>query len=255
MYSKLTEQEIGELSRFRFTSILEQKSSVAQINQLLIDENMEHFLEEVKINTKAPDLKVAASVFVKYYAVVVVMHLYALSSWNKRLHFSLDSLYLKNKELEGYWLPEYYFENLVAEEFTGEDRDEWRNQAIQHLFHEIISPILIMLAKEAKVSKAILWENIAVYIDWLYEKIFDNQENVNFDDYDFLVNQAPGELFGPYQKNPLHRYHTEPVYLSELNESIRIRKTCCFTYLLGEKRTYCQTCPLYCKKFNTGKKN
>ncbi len=255
MYTKLTEQEVNELSRFRYTSILEQDRSVTQMNQLLIAENMQKFLEEVKINTKAPDLKVAASVFVKYYAVVAIIHLYALSSWNKRLQFSLDSLYLINKESEGYWLPEYYFKSLDVEEFTGENRDVWRNQAIQHLFQEIISPMLLMLAQETKVSKSILWENMAVYIDWLYEKVFANQENVIFEDYQYLVGQAPGELFGPYQKNPIQRYHSEPVYLAELKESVRIRKTCCFTYLLGEKRTYCQTCPLYCKQFNTGKKN
>jgi ferric iron reductase protein FhuF len=256
MYDKLSEKEAAELLRFRYTPLLEQESSATPISSLVHKEQMKVFLEEVKIEIQAPDLKVAASVFMKRYAFVVVIYLYALSSWNKRLHFTLDSLYLQNSEVEGHWLPEYFFKNLSVEELTGEDRAQWRNRAIQHLFKDIMVPILNTLTEEAKISKYILWENIAVYLHWLYEKVLDQkQESLAFEDYDYIVNQAPGKLFGPYERNPLERFAAEPVYLSELKESIRIRKTCCFTYQLGAKRTYCNTCPLYCKQFNTGKRN
>jgi ferric iron reductase protein FhuF len=256
MYDKLSKKEAAELLRFRYTPILEQDSSATPINSLVQKEQMKTFLEEVKVEIQAPDLKVAASVFMKRYAFVVVIYLYALSSWNKRLHFTLDSLYLQSSEMEGNWLPEYYFEDLWLEEFTGENRAQWRNQAIQHLFKDIMFPVLNSLTEEAKISKYILWENIAVYVYWLYEKVLDyKQESLAVGDYDYIVNQAPGNLFGPYDRNPLLRYNAEPVYLSELNEPIRIRKTCCFNYQLGAKRTYCNTCPLYCKQFNTGKRN
>lgn len=256
MYAKLSEHEIAELLRFRYTPILEQESSATLMSSLVNQEQMQAFLKEVEGGIQAPDLKVAASVFMKRYAFVVVIYLYALSSWNKRLHFSLDSLYLQSSEMEGNWLPEYYIKDLTVEEFKGKDRHQWRDQAIQHLFKEIMFPILHNLTREAKISKYILWENIAVYLHWLYEKVLDhNQELLAYNDYDYIVNQAPGNLFGPYELNPLQRYNVEPVFLSELNESIRIRKTCCFTYQLGAKRTYCNTCPLYCKQFNTGKRN
>jgi ferric iron reductase protein FhuF len=256
MYAKLSEQEVAELLRFRYTPILEQESSATLISDLVFQKEMQAFLEEVKVEIQAPDLKVAASVFMKRYAFVVVFYLYALSSWNKRLHFTLDSLYLRSSEKDGNWLPEYYIKDLSTEEFTGENRDKWRNQAIQHLFKDIIFPVLSTLTEEAKISKYILWENVAVYLYWLYEKVLDhNQNSLAFDDYDYIVNQAPGRVFGPYERNPLQRYGTEPVYLPELKETVRIRKTCCFTYKLGAKRTYCNTCPLYCKQFNTGKRN
>ncbi|MGM0902697.1 MAG: IucA/IucC family C-terminal-domain containing protein [Bacillota bacterium] len=256
MYAKLSEKEAAELLRFRYTPILEQESSATPISSLVLKKQMKTFLEEVKVDIQAPDLKVAASVFMKRYAFVVVIYLYALSSWNKRLHFTLDSLYLQNSEMEGNWLPEYYFENLSLEKFTGENRDHWRNQAIQHLFKDIMFPILNSLTEEAKISKYILWENIAVYLHWLYEKVLDHEQgSLAFEDYDYIVNHAPGKVFGPYERNPLERFTAEPVYLSQLKETIRIRKTCCFTYQLGAKRTYCNTCPLYCKQFNTGKRN
>lgn len=256
MYAKLSEQEIAELLRFRYTPTLEQDSSATPISSLVYQEQMQAFLKEVEREIQAPDLKVAASVFMKRYAFVVVIYLYALSSWNKRLHFSLDSVYLQSSEMDGNWLPEYYFKDISVEEFTGNDREQWRNQGVQHLFREIIFPILNSLTEEAKISKYILWENVAVYLHWLYEKVLNyTRELPVYDDYDYIFNQAPGNVFGPYERNPLQRYKTDPVYLSELNESIRIRKTCCFTYQLGAKRTYCTTCPLYCKQFNTGKRN
>jgi ferric iron reductase protein FhuF len=256
MYTKLSEQEAAELLRFRYVPELKQEGKATQMSSLVFKNHMQLFLEEVKGELQAPDSKVTASVFMKHYAFVIVIYLYTLSSWNKRLHFTLDSLYLQSSQKEGNWLPEYYFKDLTVEEFSGNDRIQWRDQAIQHLFSEIIFPVLNSLTKEAKISKYILWENISVYLNWLYEKVLDHsQVSYAFEDYDYIINQAPGKLFGPYERNPLQRYCTEPVYLAELKETIRIRKTCCLTYQLGAKRTYCNTCPLYCKQFNTGKRN
>jgi len=256
MYGKLSEQEIAELLKFRYTPKLELGSSVTLISNLVSKEHMQAFLEEVKVELNAPDLKVTASVFMKHFAFVVGIYLFALSSWNKRLCFTLDSLYIQSSNREGNWLPEYYFKDLSIEEYTGNERTHWRDQAIQHLFRDIVNPVLSTLTTQRNISKSILWENIAVYLHWLYERLLDSEsESLAYEDYNFIVNQAPGQLFGPYERNPLQRYNTEPVYLSALNESIRIRKTCCFTYQLGAKRTYCNTCPLYCKQFNTGKRN
>ena len=255
MYDPLTEQESVELSRFRYVDVLDQESTSVSIGTLIHSDNMKTFLEDVQAEIQAPDLNVAASVFMKRFAFVAVIYLYALSSWNKRLHFNLDSLYLQSSKREGNWLPEYYFNHLLAESCPNGDRVKWRDQALEHLFKEILSPILESLAQESKISRFILWENIAVYLFWLYEKVLDPQQTLGKQDYQYIVEQAPGELFGTYKRNPLQLYTDEPVFLEELNESIRIRKTCCFTYRLGAKRTYCKTFPLYCKKFSTGKRN
>ncbi|SEM62939.1 Ferric iron reductase protein FhuF, involved in iron transport [Mesobacillus persicus] len=256
MHVKLTKEEAVELSRFRYTPVIDQISSTVPLASLVKKNEMNDFLKDVQVEIQAPDVKVAASVFMKRFAFVAVIYLYALSHWNKRLHFSLDTLYLQRSHKEGNWLPEYYFEDLLAEEFPGENWTEWRRKALQDLFKDIIYPVLNALANEAKISKYTLWENLSVYIFWLYEKILVDEEGFSCrDDYDYIINQAPGKLFGPYHRNPLNRFNEEPVLLTELDEMVRIRKTCCFTYQLGAKRTYCKTCPLYCKQFNTGKRN
>jgi ferric iron reductase protein FhuF len=255
MSAELTQQEREELSRFRFSPELKERDGI-NIGALLNEETLVAFLESVKQEIQAPDLKVAASVFTKRFAFIPVIYLYALSAWDKKLHFSLEQLWLQSTEREGKWLPEYFFKEARAEKRTAENRRAWRDEAIQHLFKEIVFPILDKLSTKVHVSRYILWENISVYITWLYGNIL-NQEDVPraAEDFEYLVHIAPGRLFGPYNRNPLQLYYAEPEYLDEVNDFVAIRKTCCFTYKLGEKRTYCKTCPLYCRQFNAGKRN
>jgi ferric iron reductase protein FhuF len=249
---EITSREASELSRFRYSAQLEDGETAIKIGGLLPADKMGVFLEDVRKEIKAPDSKVAASVFTKRFAFVAVIYLYALSAWDKRLCFTLDSLLLQSNSKDGNWLPDYCIENLSAEEFAGVSREQWREEALRHLFKEIVYPVLEALASEGKISKFILWENIAVYIYWLYGNILEGKYQ---EDFHYLVKAAPGSIFGPYNRNPLERYNGEPTYLEELDEYVRIRKTCCFTYQLGEKRTYCKTCPLYCRQFNAGKRN
>ena len=107
------------------------------------------------------------------------------------------------------------------------------------------------ISKSAKISKMILWENVAVYIFWLYEKILSQAEDHEVkeraqEDFSFLIETAIGKLFGRYHSNPIAGFHTEPVYQEESDTYIRIRKTCCFSYLLKDKGSYCKTCPRTC---------
>jgi ferric iron reductase protein FhuF len=253
MNAKLTQEEIAELSRFRY-SVQEKTNHGVNMGSLLEEGKMLAFLEDVSREFQAPDLTVAASVFSKRFAFVPAIFLYALSAWDKKLLLSLDQLWIQSSEKDGNWLPEYYFKKLKAEKFAGGDREAWRDEAIQLLFKDCVYPILDELSKQANLSKYILWENISVYIFWIYGNILE-QTKAHSGDFDYIVNKAPGYLFGPFTRNPLQRFYTEPVYLEEVNDYVRVRKTCCFNYQLGEKRTYCNTCPLYCRQFNTGKKN
>lgn len=256
MFVNLTAKEVEELSRFRFSSNAPKDGTAEKISDVLIDGNMGPFLKKVKHEIQAPDLRVAASVFMKRFAFVAVIYLYAMSVWKKRLQFSLETLHLLNSKDEAHWLPEYYFEKLEALPFENVDFDAWRNESLQHLFKDVVFPVLDSLAKEGKVSRRILWENIAVYIYWLYENVLGITEGSHAAaDFDYICNKAPGYLFGSYNSNPLQRFNQEPIYLGDLGEFVKVRKTCCFTYQLGEKRTYCKTCPLYCRQFNAGKSN
>ncbi|WP_053360489.1 IucA/IucC family C-terminal-domain containing protein [Bacillus sp. FJAT-27251] len=255
MSTEMTPQEREELSRFRYTPELKDRDKT-NIGALLEEEALLSFLEGVKQEIQAPDLRVAASVFTKYFAFIPVIYLYSLSAWDKKLAVSLDQLWLQSNERDGKWLPEYFFQDVRVEKRADEDRNAWRDEALKHLFSEIVFPIVDQLSTKMHLSRYILWENISVYISWLYRNILNPAEAPRAaEDFEYLVQKAPGRLFGPYDRNPLQLYHAEPEYLEEASEHVYVRKTCCLTYKLGEKRTYCRTCPLYCRKFNKGKRN
>ncbi|WP_180953718.1 (2Fe-2S)-binding protein [Bacillus sp. T33-2] len=247
MNVKLTPQEANELARFRFSAQLPDERTTVNIGLLLRERNMAKFLSNIKSELQAPDLKVAASVFSKRFAFVAVIQLYAMTVWNKRLIFTLDTLELTHRKDQGQWLPEYSVGSLEAEPVADMDREKWRDAALEHLFKETILPVLDSLSKTAKISKLILWENIAVYMFWLYRTILaDKDDSQIADDFDYIVNSAPGKLFGNYNSNPLKKFNSKEVYVEAHKEFVRIRKTCCFSYQLGEKQTYCKTCPRSC---------
>lgn len=70
--------------------------------------------------------------------------------------------------------------------------------------------------KETNISKTILWENVAIYIYWLYEKDLLSHENDEIrkrtkEDFHYLINEAPGNIFRNCNRNPLKKYYNDPV--------------------------------------------
>lgn len=60
-----------------------------------------------------------------------------------------------------------------------------------------------------------------------------------------MIHDAPGRLFGEYEKNPLSQFDGGHTFNEEAKGSVRIRKTCCLAYLLGEnEEKICTTCPI-----------
>ena len=63
------------------------------------------------------------------------------------------------------------------------------------------------------------------------------------EDFHYLVLEAPGSLFGNYHENPIKRYFVQKRYIEHLQEEVRVRTTCCFSYLLEGSPKRCKTCP------------
>lgn len=83
MLNELTNQEIKQLKQFRFTT--EQKPSALSISldELLNEQKLLCYLEQVKTKIGSPNLKVAASIFMKRYSFLAVIYFYGISVWNK----------------------------------------------------------------------------------------------------------------------------------------------------------------------------
>jgi ferric iron reductase protein FhuF len=250
MKAELTAAEIMELSKFRFAAVLPEGATPIEFTSLLEESNMDGLLRKLQVEMDSPDLKTTASVWMKRHAFLAVIYLYSMSVFNKQLFARPDSLLLVEMKKDGLWLPDFYFKNKSVQLYPEGDRDEWRRESVRQLFEVNIFPVMEAVGKAAKISKLILWENVAVYIYWLYEKVLAEHEDANVKaraagDYDYVIRLAPGSSFGNYHQNPLARYCTEPVYQQEEGSMVRVRKTCCFSYKLNVKG-FCKTCPKVC---------
>lgn len=231
----LKENDLSVLQKYRLKLETGKSFTVASLmdKAFAVD-----FMKKLAISIGSPSEKTAASIFIKRYAFIAVISLFAMTTANKKLNLSLDNIEMEEAERGTDWLPMISLKNPSIEEWDGFDRDEWRKGVYRDLFANNIYPLIEHFEKTFKVSKLILWENIAVYLFWLYETELKDSEYPNAqNDLNFLVKDAEGNLFGQYNLNPIQKYYSQ----KKSQDEIRIRKTCCFTYQLGSKR--CKTCP------------
>jgi len=254
MSNLLLETEIEQLKEFRFSNQQFQSNLSSPVIEFLEEEKIKQYLEDVQQKISAPDKRVAASMFMKRYGFFAVLNLYAMTVLNKRLNVSLTNISLETSDEEEiwYWNPKFYFFNLHTVSGPSESREQWRNETIRAIFHENIHKVLMALSEHSGLSKKVLWENVAIYVYWLYESVlarpkFDEKREMIQDDFSYLVKNAEGELFGPIDFNPLSRYYGIKVYRPEYEQNIRTRTTCCLYYKTKSTGDRCKTCPLNCK--------
>jgi ferric iron reductase protein FhuF len=231
----LKENYLDSLQKYRFRSEIGKSFNVGN---LLEKEYVLDFMKNLAYSIGSPSGKTAASIFIKRYAFIAVISLFAMTTSNKKMNLSMDNIEMEEAEHGKDWLPMISLMDPSVEEWDGEDRNEWRKSVYRDLFANNIYPLIEHFEKTFKVSKLILWENIAVYLFWLYETELKGSENPNVTrDFRFLIMEAEGNLFGEYNLNPIKKYY----YDKNFQDEVRIRKTCCYTYQLGSKR--CKTCP------------
>ncbi|MGG3468048.1 IucA/IucC family C-terminal-domain containing protein [Neobacillus pocheonensis] len=222
------------LQKYRLASEL--KNSFC-VGDLLDEKFLKVFIDNLSESIGAPSEKVSASIFMKRYAFITVLSLYVMTVWNKKLNVTLSNIEMESPEQGKEWLPSLSLKDANGIAWDGKNRAEWRRGVLKDLFAKNIFPIIEKLEKMFRISRLILWENIAVYIFWLYETELKDLNNGNvLNDFRFLMVEAEGAMFGRYKGNPLQKYYTEKV------EEVRMRNTCCFSYQLPAGKR-CKTCP------------
>lgn len=239
--------QLDRLRKLRLTTEKTKSPLSIEVNELFDEQILKNYLHTLSNHLEASNTKVAASLFIKRYAFLPVIYLYVMTVWNGKLNIAYDNLSIETEDNEKQWLPKFYFHHMEMENLQM-DRERWRTVCIKNLFKVHISPILDLLSHTTKVSKLILWENIAVYIFWLYESVLSEEgipKHISLqakEDFHFLISEADGNLFGDYNANPLTRYYSEGQ-----QEVVRKRNTCCYSHLTSNKK-FCSTCPKSCKK-------
>jgi ferric iron reductase protein FhuF len=246
----LSADEIRELEKFRLSTKRAHSPLSIRVDQLLHEETLTTYLEMLQRKLGAPNMIVTASILMKRYSFLAVMALYAMSVWNKRLSIAVHQVWLETEDSAETWLPAFRLEQFECEEVNAA-RDQWRKETIQILFARHMNVLIERLCQTTKISPLILWENVAIYIFWLYETLLEDKTFAHIneqlrDDFHFVIQEAKGELFGRYSQNPLARFWKEKTYSSLAKKEIRRRTTCCLYYKIATDRSHCQTCPLGC---------
>jgi ferric iron reductase protein FhuF len=207
-------------------------------------------MDRVTAKFQASSGAAAASQFSKRYAYMTMASgLYAMTMFDKGLDYSVENCRLESVYRDENWLPEV---RLADWRVTGPaadgEREEWRAQTISRIFAGNIAKVWRSISKAAKLPRAILWENTAISVYWLYEKRMGEgadecQQSRIREDYRYLLSEAPAHLFGE-KENPLAKFHSPKCITPASELPVRIRKTCCLLYQTPDHDgDYCITCP------------
>jgi ferric iron reductase protein FhuF len=229
-------QALLRLEDFRLVREENDDPLSANAGRLLLPGEMEMYLNRLAKELDAP-IHAAGSLFIKRYSFLAVIYLFSFTAGNCRLDVSFPNITVVSAYKKGMWLPGFYLKNKGSVQTESEPRED----GLGALFSDHIQILLERVSKAAGVSRYILWENIAVYIYWLYESILADEHHEvkarGADDYACLLG-LPGKLFG-MKDNPLKKYHSP-------EKGAKIRKTCCLSNLIADSMR-CTTCPKACR--------
>lgn len=246
----LTKAEQETLEKYRLC--WEKKSPYLMIEgpELLKEDRLKRlFNEDLQKKLNTDKHQVLGSMLVKRYAFLAALVLYSMSVFNKGMNSSIDNLSLYTEEDDPIWLPSFHFANLEVTTPTS-NRNEWRDKVLEALFKENIALMIAAISQVTRISKVILWENVAIYIFWMYESTLEDpniteETKVGIqEDFSYVVLEAAPTLFGVKEKNPLG-----PFFHKKQN-NVRKRSTCCLFYLTSKNDDRCITCPIECKRPN-----
>lgn len=227
---------------------LDRRFSMPAID-LLNDDKCSAYLDRVTSIFEASSRATTVSLFAKRYSfLTIASSLYAMSVYNKGLDYSIENCHIESYHQGQTWLPKVRLADWQFSEPAEGSRNEWRDQIIHNVFAGNLAKAWSFLSESASISKAVLWENTAVCLYWMYEKKFgegagDDQKSRIQKDFEYLLNIAPAHLFGE-TKNPLTTFDSPKLVTCASETPIRIRKTCCYYYLTSdEPEDYCSICP------------
>jgi len=199
---------------------------------------------------------VTASLLAKRVAFLVTgPALYAMSAYDQGLDLRMGNCITDVTHEGGLWRSHLILKTLATDQPTPRQREPWRERVIERVFSGHLAPLWMALHHASGISSRILWENTAVRVYSLYErrmvKLPDCAARSRAqDDFRYLVQDAPGNLFG-LSENPLKRFFFKPrsTLTSEGQpRELRVRKTCCLYFMATEPAEYCSACPLLHKR-------
>lgn len=215
------------------------EQDLLSVADLLNVDRCRDFLQEVAQFTQAPSLDVAASLFAKQYAYLLVTTVFwTMSVHDKILPVEIENCQLRCYNPHGQWAPCLQLKNWSGvRPIDSIDRASDRQALLNTLMRDHLAPLWRLFQKETGIPRITLWENTVIYLHWLYqirmpEQLSPEQLKQAEADYQAVVLKAPAECFGE---------RTQP--FARLLTNRKGRKTCCQFYRTCNDDSYCQDCP------------
>ncbi|MCA0170621.1 IucA/IucC family C-terminal-domain containing protein [Bacillus sp. RAR_GA_16] len=128
---------------------------------------------------------------------------------------------------------------------SDQEREDTRAELANKLINENLAPFVETMVKATKLSAAILWENAAIYLFWVYETLIPNEGNAEQvsrakEDFHYLLREFNCTSF-TCGANPFMPYYSDKLEREE--GAIRFRRTCCLYDQVSEGGACCKTCP------------
>ncbi len=250
MWPSFKQEELEYLKKnfsMRINKSIDQFHSIPSID-LLDEEKCIKYLDSLTRILQSPSRMITASQFSKRYAFLTVApSLYSMTMYNKKLDVSIGNCCIESANHHKSWSSYISLKDYQVKELTNKNRNEMRDEIIKTVFNEHLVKIWRSISNVANVPMSILWENTAIRVYSLYEKRIsgetdENQKSRLHDDYQYLLKDASGSLFGETE-NPLAKFNNPKCTIATSDQSVRIRKTCCFYYKVAANGKYCSTCP------------
>lgn len=220
------------------------------LGKLLNERTLMHYLNEISDDLGTDSVFVAASQFMKRMGyILTVPFLYSLTILDKKLTDHLSDSLIVSKVENQKWMPNLY----ISEDSrlgTSIVSLNTRKEVINELFEQI-TLLIDKVAKVSLVPKSILWENVAIYVYWLYETKLKEAEFLIYQhqieqDFSYILHEMSAEIFQQHH-NPIEYFHSQRQQNDEESSQPRMRKTCCFYYKTSQSNgKFCGGCPKKC---------
>lgn len=226
----------------------DQDKAIASIS-LLDDDQCRAVLERIMPELGAVNLKITASLVIKRIAFLTLAPaLFAMSRYDVGLNMSIENCIFEYSLKNRLWqskMPLKTFElNMYQRE---EDRNAWREEILKNVFAHHLSLLVEQFYRITRVSKRILWENVAIRVFSIYERrvLSDIPEGVRTQaqqDFSWLIDKDTHSIFAT-ERNPIAEFYTAKIPSPTATENIRVRRTCCFYFKATEPSEHCSICP------------
>lgn len=228
----------------------EEKCWSFPLRDLLEEKPRVEALRQIKSLLGTANLSVASSMLVKRISFAILIPLVLFSLFQKRIGSpTWNVALLTPSEVDTLWIPNIAMDLSGMKEVDPVMRSQERTNLFRWMFQQHVSHWIQGIRSSVNISEITLWENIYIYIRWMYQTMMDEAHSQSVKDQieeDYLALVTDVELPLTLQgRNPFISFSQAALRRPE--GAPLTRQTCCLAYLTSSTPQHCKSCPANCK--------